>query len=261
MENNDTFSRRELLLKGFKTAAALGVGMTALGAFGDKASIVQRAWASFDRRALYTESPDLVCEASCRQTLGPCYFPANLIRSDVREGQSGLGTTFAFRVVNIDTCTPMSGVSIDIWHTNWAGVYSAPISTFCNGNDPQTQQLRFCRGIQTTDANGYATFITNFPGWYSGRTIHIHATLRIGTTEILTTQFYFADKVGDYVLHNYAPYTGRGERNTRNTNDNVLGGNLTRMAPYLFSTNTLRDRSLIATKTIGIRNVATTCNA
>ncbi len=261
MENNDTFSRRELLSKGFKTAATLGLGMTALGAFGDKASIAGRAWANFDRRALYNESPDLVCEASCKQTLGPCYYPANLIRSDVREGYPGLASKIVFRVVNIDTCSPMSGVSIDIWHTNWAGAYSAPISTFCNGTDPANQAARFCRGIQTTDADGYATFITNFPGWYSGRTIHIHATLRIGTTEILTTQFYFTDKVGDYVLHNYAPYTGRGERNTRNTTDNILGGSLVRMAPYIFSTNTLRDRSLIATKTIGIRNVATTCNA
>ena len=64
MEDHDVFSRRELLVKVFKAAAALGVGMTALGAFGDKASIVQRAWANFDRRALYHESPDLVCTAS-----------------------------------------------------------------------------------------------------------------------------------------------------------------------------------------------------
>ena len=261
MEDSDLLSRRDLLSKGLKTATALGIGITALGAFGDNASIAQRAWAKFDRNALYTRSPDLACTAHCKQTLGPCYFPANLIRSDVREGYPGLASKLAFRVVNIDTCEPMAGVSIDIWHTSWAGAYSAPISTFCNGTDPANQAARFCRGIQTTDANGYATFITNYPGWYSGRTIHIHATLRLGTTEILTTQFYFADKVSDYVLHNYAPYTSRGERNTRNTNDGVLGGDLVRMAPYMFSTNTLRDRSLICTKVIGVRNVATTCNA
>jgi len=261
MDHNEIFSRRELLSKGFKTAAAVGLGMTALGALGDQASIAQRAWAKFDRSALQNLSPDLVCTAHCRQTLGPCYFNTGLIRSDIREGYPGLDSKLVFRVVNIDTCEPMAGVSIDIWHTSWQGAYSAPISQMCNGTDPANQAARFARGIQTTDANGYATFITNYPGWYSGRTIHIHATFRIGTTEILTTQFYFADKVSDYVLRNYAPYTGRGERNTRNTNDGILGGDLNRMAPYMFSTNTLRDRSLICTKTIGIRNVATTCNA
>ena len=261
MEDHDTFSRRELLSKGIKGVAALGLGMTALGALGDRVSVAQRAWAKFDRSALYTRSPELVCEASCKQTLGPCYYPANLVRSDIREGYPGLPSKLVFRVVNIDTCEPMPGVSIDVWHTSWAGAYSAPIGQMCNGTDPANQAARFARGIQTTDAGGYASFITNYPGWYSGRTIHIHATFRIGTTEILTTQFYFADKVSDYVLHNYAPYNTRGERNTRNTNDGILGGSLTRMAPYIFSTNTLRDRSLICTKTIGIRNVATTCNA
>ncbi len=55
MEQSGLLSRRDLLSKGLKTVTALGVGMTA---FGDNASIAQRAWANFDRNALYTRSPD-----------------------------------------------------------------------------------------------------------------------------------------------------------------------------------------------------------
>jgi len=260
MKHIELLTRRDLLSKGLKTAAAFGLGLTALGALGDKASVIERAWANFDPRALRYD-PEATCVLTCTQTLGPCYYSTGLIRSDITDGYSGLKTKLVFRIVNADTCEPIPGATVDIWHTNAAGAYSAPISTFCNGTDPANQAARFCRGIQTSDANGYVTFTTLYPGWYSGRTVHIHATVRIGNTAMVTTQFYFADKISDYVFHNYAPYTSRGERNTTNTTDNILGGSLTRMAPYIFTTNTLRDRSLIAAKTIAIRTTPTACAA
>jgi len=34
------------------------------------------------------------------------------------------------------------------------------------------------RGYQITDENGIAEFITIYPGWYSGRTVHIHFKIR-----------------------------------------------------------------------------------
>jgi protocatechuate 3,4-dioxygenase beta subunit len=34
------------------------------------------------------------------------------------------------------------------------------------------------RGDQITDSNGAVTFKTIVPGWYSGRTIHIHVMIR-----------------------------------------------------------------------------------
>lgn len=260
MKNIELLTRRDLLSKGLKTAAILGLGMSTLGALGDKASIIDKAWANFDPRALQYD-PEATCVLTCSQTLGPCYYSTGLIRSDITEGQSGLTTNLAFRIVDADTCLPIAGATVDLWHTNAGGLYSAPITAMCNGNDAAAQAARFCRGIQTSDANGYVRFKTIYPGWYSGRTVHMHAAVRIGNTAIVTTQFYFADKISDYVFRNYAPYTSRSERNTRNTNDNILGGSLTRMAPYILSTNTLRDRSLIGTKTIAIRTSPTACSA
>lgn len=42
-----------------------------------------------------------------------------------------------------------------------------------------TNKLTFCRGIQLTGASGIATFKTVFPGFYQGRTNHIHFKVRI----------------------------------------------------------------------------------
>lgn len=113
MENNENVSRRDLLSKGLKTAAALGLGMGSLGAFGDKFSVADRAWASFDPMALRYQSTE-TCVLTCTSTLGPCYFNTGLVRSDIRESYAGLNTKLVFRVVNADTCLPMSGVSVDI---------------------------------------------------------------------------------------------------------------------------------------------------
>lgn len=258
----EIYSRRELLTKGLKTAAAVGLGAGMLGTLGDRFSIIDKAWANFDPKAL-TYQAEETCVLTCTSTLGPCYYSTGLVRSDLRESYAGLNTKLIFRIVNADTCLPVPNASIDIWHTNAIGAYSAPISTFCNGTDPANQAARFCRGIQNTDSNGVATFTTLYPGWYSGRTVHIHATIRIGTTAMATTQFFFNDKISDYVFANHLPYSGRGTRNTINSNDNVIGGTTwaTRILPFLFSTNVLRDRSLVCTKTIAIRTTPTTCAA
>jgi protocatechuate 3,4-dioxygenase beta subunit len=46
-------------------------------------------------------------------------------------------------------------------------------------NQP-TDKLTFCRGIQMTGADGSVSFQTVFPGFYMGRTNHIHFKVRIG---------------------------------------------------------------------------------
>ena len=64
---------------------------------------------------------------------------------------------------------------MDIWHCNALGAYS-------DVSDPgfDTSGQQFLRGYQATDANGVATFSTIYPGWYSGRTVHIHFKIRTG---------------------------------------------------------------------------------
>ena len=65
----------------------------------------------------------------------------------------------------------------------------------------------FLRGRQTTDAAGMVEFRTIYPGWYPGRTVHIHLMVHADGA-VLTSQLYFPDDVSDQVLAT-APYAER----------------------------------------------------
>jgi protocatechuate 3,4-dioxygenase beta subunit len=79
---------------------------------------------------------------------------------------------------------------------------------------------KFLRGHQLTDASGKASFTTVYPGWYPGRTVHIHFKIRSGSEEF-TSQLYFDDATSDAVFQQQ-PYAARGQRTTRNANDGVF---------------------------------------
>jgi protocatechuate 3,4-dioxygenase beta subunit len=68
-------------------------------------------------------------------------------------------------------CTPLAGAQVDAWHADAAGVYS-------DESVENTVGQSFLRGYQLRDSNGLAAFKTIFPGWYSGRTVHIHVMIR-----------------------------------------------------------------------------------
>lgn len=100
----------------------------------------------------------------------------------------------------------MTGAYVDVWHCNALGVYS----------DVQAQGTvgkKFLRGYQVTNRHGEVRFRTIYPGWYSGRTVHIHVKVRlfVGSQETyeFTTQFFFNDAITDEVFE-LAPYNQRG---------------------------------------------------
>ena len=49
------------------------------------------------------------------------------------------------------------------------------------------------RGIQRTDTNGLAIFVTIYPGWYQGRAVHIHVKVHVGGNVVHTGQLFFPD--------------------------------------------------------------------
>src|SRR5262249_807243 len=91
----------------------------------------------------------------------------------------------------------------------------------------------FMRGIQKTDASGVARFTTVYPGWYMGRTVHIHVKVHVGGAVVHTGQLFFNDTLTDKVF-TAAPYASRGDRDVRNAQDSIYvnGGkrSLLRMA-------------------------------
>ena len=79
----------------------------------------------------------------------------------------------------------------------------------------------FLRGTQVADRAGGVGFRTIYPGWYLGRTPHVHLKLRVGA-KAATTQLYFPDEITNAV---YArpPYNRHPSRDTTNATDRFLG--------------------------------------
>jgi protocatechuate 3,4-dioxygenase beta subunit len=152
------------------------------------------------------------CVLAPEQTEGPYYIPKEKLRRNITEGKSGAPLTLRATVVDASTCKPIKRALVDIWHADASGVYSG----FGAGSGNRT----FLRGMQRTDAKGLAVFQTIYPGWYPGRTVHIHVKVHIGGNVVHTGQLYFSDTVTDAVYEN-APYTDRPNRTTRNADDAI----------------------------------------
>ncbi|HEX2697376.1 MAG TPA: intradiol ring-cleavage dioxygenase [Anaerolineales bacterium] len=168
------------------------------------------------------------CVVRPEETEGPYYVDEELNRSDVRSDPSTgavkdgtpLTLTFNVSLVSKNSCAPLADARVEIWHCDAQGVYS-------DVSDPgfNTKGQKFLRGYQETDGNGQATFLTIYPGWYSGRTIHIHFKIHPSANKVFTSQLFFNDTLSDQVLAN-APYASRGQRNTLNSNDGIYNDQL-----------------------------------
>jgi protocatechuate 3,4-dioxygenase beta subunit len=144
------------------------------------------------------------CVLTAEQTEGPYYFDADSIRSDIREDREGTTLRLAIRVRAAGDCTPLPDAVVDIWHCDASGVYSG----FDEGEGD-----RFLRGAQVTNADGIVQFRTIYPGWYPGRTPHIHVKVHVDRQTLLTTQLYFDEETNERVYAN-APYEqGRDQSN------------------------------------------------
>jgi protocatechuate 3,4-dioxygenase beta subunit len=152
------------------------------------------------------------CVLTPEQTEGPYYIPNERVRRDITEGKRGRPLLLRLTVVDASTCKPIKGAAVDIWHADALGVYSG----FGRGSGNRT----FLRGIQRTDANGLARFRSIYPGWYPGRTVHIHVMVHVGGNVVHTGQLYFPDALTDRVYRR-APYNRRPGRSTRNAADSI----------------------------------------
>jgi len=162
------------------------------------------------------------CVLTAALTEGPYFVDEMLNRSDIRTDpvtgavSTGIPLALTFNVSRVanSACTPLTGAYLDVWHCDATGTYS----------DVSGSSRKFLRGYQITDANGVAAFTTIYPGWYSGRAVHIHFKLRLfaGSTKTyeFTSQFFFDDSLTDSV-YTQSPYSSRGSRDLRNTSDGI----------------------------------------
>src|SRR5690606_5293738 len=123
-------------------------------------------------------------------------------------------------------CAPLPGARVELWQCDALGVYSGVQDM--NGLF-DTRGKKFLRGHQLTDAAGSVRFTTLYPGWYTGRAVHLHFSVRVkdpaGRDVLFTSQLYFDDAVTATVLAT-APYASKGTTGwRRNAADGIYSRN------------------------------------
>src|SRR5262249_47175330 len=152
------------------------------------------------------------CVLAPEETEGPYYINDHLIRSNITEGRAGVPLSLRLQVLNASTCRPIQGATVEVWHADAAGQYSG-FST--------PKQRTYLRGGLRSNSAGNVRFRTIYPGWYQGRTTHIHVKVHVGGRVVHTGQLYFPDSLTASVYRACSPYTARGQKTTRNAPDMI----------------------------------------
>jgi protocatechuate 3,4-dioxygenase beta subunit len=252
-------TRRKVVVAGAGAAVAVGAGATlASGAFADEKKAGTAAASSSA-----SSTAEVCYKLTSETTEGPYYIDADKLRRDITEDKEGIPLVLDLRVIDSETCKPIRNAAVDVWHCDALGIYSGyeSLSTGGGGTTPTdapsgtptdapsgtptgeppsgapsggtggggvheepTDDERYLRGTWRTDKNGKVTFKTVFPGWYRGRTVHIHTKVHVngtwtdagyeGGTTCHTGQFFF-DETSVLASAEVAPYsTSTTERTT-----------------------------------------------
>ena len=211
------FSRRQALA----ALGLTGVGLTIIGGAG----AAYASTGSTDAAATTTTTTGgaVDCVAKPEMIEGPYFVDEGLNRSDIRtdpsDGSTVVGTTLTLNLgvlqVGSGGCLPLAGAVVDIWHCDAFGTYSDVAANDSVGK-------KFLRGYQVSNAAGKVKFTTILPGWYQGRTIHIHVKIRTTGTDgnpyEFTSQLYFTEEFQLAYLAT-EPYSAKGARDTTNDTD------------------------------------------
>jgi protocatechuate 3,4-dioxygenase beta subunit len=168
-----------------------------------------------------------VCRGWAEQDEGPYYRDAQPERRDVVEDREGLALQLGIRLIRGDG-SPAQNSAVEIWQCDALGRYSGfpppQLATVVSADTaPRGSYLAeqtFLRGRQRTDSAGSVEFRTIYPGWYPGRTVHIHLIVH-ADEKVFTSQLYFPDDVTDEVFAS-APYADRSGRDTTNATDAIF---------------------------------------
>lgn len=189
------------------------------------------------------------CTLTVEETEGPYYFDVDSIRSDITEDKDGTALRLAIRVREAGECKPIEDAVVDIWHCDAGGVYSGFESASNRagggsggpppgpppdggggdggpgGGSEPTDDKTYLRGAQVTNSDGIVVFKTVYPGWYQGRTVHIHAKVHIDKKTVLTTQLFFDEQFTEKVYAS-KPYSDDTGRDVFNDDDNIFDESL-----------------------------------
>jgi len=228
MENDDAlegrlYTRRETLAIARRTGLMIGLG--------GMLRLLNTAPPAYSApEAPVAEATDIHLLASPSLTEGPFFVDERLQRADLTGGSIRPSIVQAVPLqltLNVFASTdnrkfaPLPGATVDVWHVDAHGVYSDEPQGL---NPEDTKGERWLRGYQVTDARGKVAFRTIFPGWYRGRTTHIHFKVRYlldgKQPASFTSQLFVPDTLADR-LYQRAPYFVRTEDAMRNQDDPI----------------------------------------
>ena len=114
---------------------------------------------------------------------------------------------------------PIESAIVDVWHCDATGLYSGFEAASMGGpGGGRSDDKTYLRGAQATNSDGIVEFKTIYPGWYRGRTTHIHAKVHLDRSTLLTTQLY-TNTAFDEKVHAGKPYAEDTGRDTFNDGD------------------------------------------
>jgi protocatechuate 3,4-dioxygenase beta subunit len=171
---------------------------------------------------------EVVCRQWAEQAEGPYRHGTQPLRRDLVEDCEGAPLRLGLRLVSAGGAPLVDG-EVEVWHCDALGRYSGfpppdddapPVSAATAPRTTYLPDQTFLRGRQPTDADGAVEFATLFPGWYPGRTVHVHVMAH-AAGRTFTSQLYFPEDVTDAVFTR-APYRDRPTRDTRNATDEIF---------------------------------------
>jgi protocatechuate 3,4-dioxygenase beta subunit len=170
----------------------------------------------------------VVCRQWAEQLEGPYRRDTQPLRRDLVEDRQGAPLRLGLYLADADG-QPLTDGEIEVWHCDAFGRYSGYPPPVDDGppvneaNAPRVEYLpdqTFLRGRQPPDAAGAVEFVTIYPGWYPGRTVHIHLMAHT-TDRTYTSQLYFPERITDAVFER-TPYRDRPGRDTTNASDEIF---------------------------------------
>lgn len=134
-----------------------------------------------------------------RDSIEVPYYSSNFeVDQILSDNQSGTPFEFHLKLIDLHSCVPLKDAAVEIWHANATGHYSGfsgfnPVTgvqtspcieplpkEYITTDACPTDSESFLRGSQVSDKKGDVMFDTIFPGQYTGRSTHIHITVKSG---------------------------------------------------------------------------------
>lgn len=188
------------------------------------------------------------CTLLPEKMAGPFPLDEQFERSDITEGMAGHHLRLGLRVVDA-ACAALPGAAVEVWHADPTGDYSAFVDD--GGGKDEAEGTTFLRGTQNADSDGIVEFITVYPGWYTGRAVHIHVRVHVDDEIVATSQLFFDEAFTEQVF-SQEPYAEFGMPDTSNAADTIAGdtaaeGTLLSLLPADDGTTALLQLSVAAT--------------